>query len=84
MQKARDEGPKPLFEQIFTVQNLLYGNSSICYIHDGNGEQRRQEMEMQTISHSSEMPILNVINPEKLDYMLRLYRYGSMNNEADS
>lgn len=74
MQKAKDESPRPFFEQICTVQNLLYGNSSIYYIHLGHGEPVRQEMEMQSFSHSTEMPRLNVLDPENLDYMLRIYR----------
>lgn len=78
MQKARDEGPKSVFENICSVQNLLYGNSSIYYMHDSNGEQRRQEMEMQTFSHSSEMPRLNVVDPENLDCMLRIFRIERM------
>jgi hypothetical protein len=84
MQKARDEGPKSIFEDMCTVQNLLYGNSSIYYMHDTNGEQKRQEMEMQTFSLSSEMPRLNVVDPENLDYMLRVFRLERMRNEADS
>ena len=38
---------------------LLYGNSSIYYIHQGDGESIRQEMQMQTFSHSTEMPRLD-------------------------
>lgn len=74
MQKAQDEGPKPFFEQICTIQNLLYGNSSIYYIHQDDGEPVRQEMEMQSFSHSTEMPRLNILDPDNLDYMLRIYR----------
>jgi predicted dithiol-disulfide oxidoreductase (DUF899 family) len=80
MQKASDKGPKSFFQDMCTVQNLLYGNSSIYYAYDGSGVQTRQEMKMHTFSHSSEMPRLNVIDPENLEYMLRVYRYGSMNN----
>ncbi|MFT5716747.1 MAG: hypothetical protein ACI9T7_000925 [Oleiphilaceae bacterium] len=84
MQRVSDEGPKSFFQEMCTIQNLLYGNSSIFYVHDGSGEQRRREMKMHTVSHSSEMPRLNVIDPENLEYMLRVYRYESMNNEANS
>lgn len=84
MERARDEAPKSVFQDICTVQNLLYGNSSIQYMHDGNGEQIRQEIKMHTFSHSSEMPRLNVLDPENLEYMLRKYRYESINNEANS
>ncbi|WP_420554247.1 hypothetical protein [Neptuniibacter marinus] len=74
VQKAQDEGPKRLFHEICTVQHLLYGNSSVFYVHDGNGNQRRSEMKMHSISHSAELPRLNIIDPEGLDYMLRTFR----------
>lgn len=79
MQKARDNAPKSIFEDICTVQNLLYGNSSIYYINQGDGEPVRQEMEMQSFSHSTEMPRLNILDPQNLDYMLRVYRRMRMN-----
>jgi len=78
VQKAHDEGPKPLFHEICTVQHLLYGNSSVFYVHDGNGNQRRSEMKMHSISHSAELPRLNIIDPEGLDYMLRIFRVGRL------
>lgn len=74
MQQGCDEAPKSIFRELCTVQNLLYGNSSIYYIHKGDGEQVRQEMEMLPFSHSTEMPTLNVLDPESLDYTLRIYR----------
>lgn len=84
MQKSQAEGPKSIFEDICTVQNLLYGNSSTYYLDDGSGKPIRQEMEMRSFSHSSEMPMLNVLDPEHLDYMLRVYRHEGMKDEADS
>lgn len=74
MQTGSDEAPKSILMELCTVQNLLYGNSSIYYIHKGDGEQVRQEMEMLPFSHSTEMPTLNVLDPEGLDYTLRIYR----------
>ncbi|TOH86946.1 hypothetical protein CGI72_22735, partial [Vibrio parahaemolyticus] len=67
-----------------TKQILLYGNSSIYYVHKGDGETIRQEMQMQSFSHSTEMPSLDVLDPESLDYMLRLYRCERMKNEINS
>jgi hypothetical protein len=84
MQEAQDEGPKSIFEDICTVQNLLYGNSSIYYMNDINGDQKRQEMEMQIFSHSSEIPRLNIVDPENLNYMLLVFRIERMKNEANS
>lgn len=84
MQKARDEAPKQFFEQICTVQNILYGNSSIYYINQIDGESVRQEMEMQHFSHSTEMPGLNIVDPQNLDYLLRVYRHEKIKNEVNS
>lgn len=84
VEQARHDGPKPFFEEICTVKHLLYGNSSIFYAYDGAGEQRRSEMQMHTLSHSAELPRMNVIDPEGLDYMLRVFRVRKLNDEANS
>lgn len=84
VEEAHEEASKSSLMSLFTTQKLLYGNSSIYYLHRGDGEQVRQEMEMQSFSHSTEMPRLNVLDPEILDYTLRVYRYGRMKNEVDS
>lgn len=84
MEEAHEEASKSSLMSLFTTQRLLYGNSSIYYLHRGDGEQIRQEMEMQSYSHSTEMPRLNVLDPETLDYTLRVYRHEGMKNEVDS
>lgn len=84
MQKARDDGPKSIFENLFTVQNLLYGNSSIYYVHDGSDKKHRAEMKMSKISFSTEMPRLSVIDPEGLNYLLKVFRVSRLKNETNS
>lgn len=84
MEEAHEEASKSSLMSLFTTQRLLYGNSSIYYLHKGDGEQVRQEMEMQSYSHSKEMPRLNVLDPETLDYTLQVYLYEGMKNEVDS
>ena len=84
IEEAHEEASKSSLMSLFTTQRLLYGNSSIYYLHKGDGEQVRQEMEMQSYSHSKEMPRLNVLDPETLDYTLQVYRYEGMKNEVDS
>lgn len=85
MQAAYEDASRgSIIDLIATKQTLLYGNSSIYYVHRGDGEQVRQEMQMQSFSHSTEMPRLNVLDPESLDYILRVYRCERMNNEANS
>ncbi|MCL1125513.1 hypothetical protein [Shewanella surugensis] len=79
MQVAYEEASKSsIIRQIATTQSLLYGNSSIYYVHQGNGDRVRQEMQMHSFSHSTEMPRLNVLDPESLDYLLRIYRYEEL------
>ncbi|MGS0224802.1 hypothetical protein ACUOJE_23830, partial [Escherichia coli] len=54
MQKAIEEASEfSLFRMFSKPKILLYGNSSIYYIHQGDGESIRQEMQMQTFSHST-------------------------------
>lgn len=85
MQAAYEKASRSSFiSQIVTTQRLLYGNSSIYYVHQGDGSRVRQEMQMHSFTHSTEMPRLNVLDPENLDYKLRVYRYGRMKNEVDS
>lgn len=85
MQAAYEEASKGSFiREIATTQRLLYGNSSIYYVHKGNGERLRQEMPMQSFSHSTEMPRLNVLDPESLDYILRIYRGERIKDEVNS
>ncbi len=85
MQEAHEEASKSSFiRMIATTQRLLYGNSSIYYIHHGDGKSVRQEMQMHSFSHSTEMPRLNVLDPESLDYVLRIYRCERMKNEVNS
>lgn len=84
MQQVRENGPKSFVEEVCTVQHLLYGTSSIYYMIDSTGEQRRAETEMQSFSYSSEMPRLNVIDPEGLDHLLRMFRVEKARDEINS
>lgn len=85
MQKAHEKASKSsIIQMIATTQRLLYGNSSIYYVHQGDGKSVRQESQMHSFSHLTEMPRLNVLDPESLDYVLRIYRYERMKNEANS
>lgn len=78
MQKAHEEASKSSLMSLFTTKQLLYGNSSVFYVHKGNGESMRQEMQMQSFSHSAELPRLNTLDPVILDYTLRVYRNERM------
>jgi len=85
MERAYEEASRfSIIQEIATTQRLLYGNSSIYYLHQGDGKRVRQEMQMQSFSHSTEMPRLNVLDPESLDYVLRIYRCERMKDEVNS
>ena len=85
MQAAYEKASKDsIIDVIATKQTLLYGNSSIYYVHHGDGRQVRQETKMHTFSHSTELPRLNVVDPESLDYRLRVYRHERIKDEVDS
>ncbi|AZG34597.1 aspartyl/asparaginyl beta-hydroxylase domain-containing protein [Shewanella psychromarinicola] len=85
MQAAYEDASRgSIIDLIATKHALLYGNSSIFYVHQGGRGQVRQEMQMQSFSQSTEMPRLNVFDPVSLDYILRMYRFERLKNEADS
>lgn len=68
MKKARNGS---LFTSLFAGNEsvLLYGNKSIHYID--HGEQKvRQEIPLQTISHSFEFPSIHNVDPHGLENML--------------
>lgn|GEM_PF-1362388 len=85
MQKAHEEASSFSFIQMLAkTQVLLYGNSSVYYMHQSEGKPIRQEMQMHTFSHSTEMPRLNVLDPVSLEYFLITWRCEKMNNEINS
>lgn len=75
MNESFKNAPKGFLSQLFKPTVLLYGNRSIHYIHHGqNGEKTRQEVPLQSISHSIELPSLDYLNPHGLDEMLRSFK----------
>lgn len=54
---------------------LLYGNKSISYIFTGSGNEKvRQEIPLHQITTSIEFPSLQILDPHRLDLMLRCFR----------
>ncbi|UYG06679.1 hypothetical protein [Halomonas sp. M4R1S46] len=84
VEKAKDEGKKSIFEEICTVQHLLYGNTTISHIYDASGQAHRSEVPMQTVSHSSQLPRMTVIDPIGLDIQLRTFRLERPHHEVNS
>ncbi|KFC51518.1 hypothetical protein DK37_13715 [Halomonas sp. SUBG004] len=59
-----------IFEDIFAKQYILYGRSSLTPIHTGEGATHFTEIEMKSFSVSSELPLLNIVDPVGLDNLL--------------
>jgi len=75
MEAAMKEGTKEsIFSLISTKIVLLYGNRSILYVEDPNGETRRLVSDMQSYSHSIEAARMIAVDPHGLDLMLRQFR----------
>ena len=75
MNEAEKETEKECFLlNFFSESTLLYGRKAITYIHDGGVPSRRMEMEIPTISYSTEFPIMEHLDEHGLDYMLRVFR----------
>lgn len=60
---------------IFHKSTLLYGRSSIVYVHRGKNEEPiRQEMQMQTYQTSTALPRMDCLYPARLNYLLHIFR----------
>ncbi len=74
MNNTMREGRKKSFlSGLFSESVLLYGKKSINYIYHGD-ERSRQEMPLQSITHSIEFPSLEYIDPHNLNEKLRWFR----------
>ena len=75
MKEAEEETEKECFLLNFSSKStLLYGRKCITYIHDGGVPSRRMEMEIPTISYSTESPRMEHLDEHGLNYMLRVFR----------
>lgn len=85
IKKFYEESSKnSFFRLLSTPKRVLYGNSSIYYVHQNDGQFTRREVQMHSFSHSAEIPTLNILDPESLDYSLRVFRCERMKNEINS
>lgn len=69
------ERQKSIFEDLFTKQYILYGRSSLTPVHLGEGTTHLTETPMHSFSVSSELPILDIVDPVGLDHMLLHFRF---------
>lgn len=76
MERSMEQGRrKSILEDLFAKQYILYGRSSLTPIHTGQGTTHLTETAMHSFSISSELPILNIVDPVGLDYMLVNFRH---------
>lgn len=63
-----------VFLNLFTKQTLLYGRTSVSYVHDGQGNAHRQEIPLQ--EHSVELEFARMIrlDPLGLEHQLMVFR----------
>lgn len=75
MERGMEQGRrKSIFEDLVAKQYILYGRSSLTPIHTGEGTTHLTETAMHSFSTSSELPILDIIDPVGLDHMLLHFR----------
>ncbi|MDX7598829.1 hypothetical protein [Aeromonas caviae] len=75
MERSIPQGSrKSIFDDIFTKQYILYGRSSLTSVHTGEGKTNLTEIEMTSFSITSELPLLNIVDPIGLDHMLFNFR----------
>lgn len=71
MERGMEQGRrKSILEDLFAKQYLLYGRSSLTQIHTSGGTTHLTEIAMKSFSISSELPILDIVDPVGLDHML--------------
>ncbi|MEL0635219.1 hypothetical protein V6259_00370 [Marinomonas sp. TI.3.20] len=83
LSQSIDHSKKGSIMELVGTQTILYGRDVIGHIHTGH-ETKRSINTMQTFSQSTEMPKMDIIDPEGLNIMLRVFRTERFNNEVDS
>jgi hypothetical protein len=53
---------------------LLYGRKSINYAYSSDGQSNRMEIPLQSHGTDMEFPRMEIIDPFRMDYMLRIFR----------
>jgi hypothetical protein len=63
-----------VFFGLFSRNTLLYGRKSINYIYAGDGQPKRMELPLTSHSVKMELPRMYNLDPDGVDYMLRVFR----------
>lgn len=65
---------KSVFLGLISKQTLLYGTSSVIYVHDGQGNRHRQEIPLKVHSVEIDVPRMMLLDPLGLEYQLAIFR----------
>jgi len=71
---AEQAESRSVFASLFKKSVMLYGRSSIHYIHTPGQEPRRMQTSLQKHGVRMEVPRMSIIDPIGLDYILRTFR----------
>jgi len=75
MELSMEQGRRnSIIESLVAKQYILYGRSSLTSVHTGEGTPYLTETTMHSFSVSSELPILDIVDPVGLDHMLLHFR----------
>lgn len=75
MEESFKEAEKrSVFLSLISKQTLLYGRTSVNYIHDGQGKTHRQEIPLQQHSVEFEIPRMVQLDPLGLEHQLAVFR----------
>ena len=66
---------KSILRELFNEQYILYGNRFLTQIRINGEETNLVEHEMNSFSISSELPLLDIVDPVGLDYQLSYFKF---------
>ncbi|NKC19158.1 hypothetical protein CWC29_009940 [Pseudoalteromonas sp. S4498] len=74
-ERSYKESDKGGLSELFKSVTLLYGNGSIHQIYHGDGEQKRAELQPQSIEYRYEFPRQESLDPYGLELQLSQFKY---------
>lgn len=83
MSQSMEKSKKGSIMELIGTQTILYGHDVMSHVYMGS-ETKRSINTMHSISHSTEMPKMDVVDPEGLNIKLRVFRTERLKNEIDS
>jgi hypothetical protein len=71
---------RSVFRDLVTRSTILYGRRTITHVVGPNEETRRVEIALQEHSMTFELPRMQMVDPQGLDYLLRVFRMERFRN----